>query len=80
MDYEHHYLVTNICTTMSSTVVVTIVQYTSSELIFTGNDTGVGKVVIETYEIGENIRDIKSHMLNLISALIYWWQVCSFVY
>lgn len=57
MDYEHHYLVTNICTTMSGTVVVTIVQYTSSELILTGNDTGVGKVVIETYEIGENIRN-----------------------
>ena len=61
MDYEHHYLVTNICTTMSGTVVVTIVQYTSSELILTGNDLGVGKVVIETYEIGENI---KNHLFS----------------
>ena len=57
MDYEHHYLVTNICRTSSGTVVVTIVHYTSSELILTGNDYGVGKVVIETYEIGENIRN-----------------------
>jgi len=57
MDYEHHYLVTNICTTMSGTVVVTIVQYTSSKLIFTGNGLGVGKVVIETHEIGENIKN-----------------------
>jgi hypothetical protein len=37
--------------------ILNVLKTSHYQNLLTGNDTGVGKVVIETYEIGENIRN-----------------------